>query len=47
MKGKKGMEMWILVLMILAIVLLILVVIWYNDLGSFLQGLLSKFGGNR
>ena len=45
-KDKKAMEMWILVLMVLAIILLILVVIWYKDLGSFISELLSRFGGN-
>ena len=45
-KGKKAMEMWILVLMVLAIILLILVIIWYKDLGSFMSDLLSRFGGS-
>tara|TARA_Y100000310_G_C20555316_1_gene750199 strand:+ start:548 stop:691 length:144 start_codon:yes stop_codon:yes gene_type:complete len=45
MKGKKGMEMWVLVLMILSIILLILVIVWYKDLGSFMKEILSRLGG--
>ena len=43
--GKKGMEMWVIVLMVLALILLLLVIAWYKDLGSFIQSLLDRFGG--
>lgn len=43
-RGKKGMEMWQLVLMILAILFLIFVLAWYGALGQNLQVLFTKMG---
>ncbi len=40
--GKKGMEMWQLVLMILALVLLVFILAWYAGLGTELKGLSEK-----
>jgi hypothetical protein len=42
--GKKGMEMWQLVLMILVLILLIVVIVWYGILGWEIKELLGKFG---
>ena len=42
--NKKGMEMWVLILIILAIILLLAVLIWFGDLGGMLEKLLGKFG---
>ena len=41
-KGKKAMEMWVLVLMVLSIILLLAVIVWYSGLGTALKGLLDK-----
>ena len=43
--GKKGMEMWQLILMILALVLLLFVIAWYGGLGGELSGLFDKLKG--
>lgn len=43
-KGKKGMEMWQLVFLILAIILLLFFLTWYGFLGKDLANLLDKFG---
>jgi len=42
--GKKGMEMWVLVLMVLAIILLLAAIVLYSSLGSSMKELLTKFG---
>ncbi len=42
--GKKGMEMWQLVLLILAIILFLFLLIWYGALGSEINILLDKWG---
>ena len=42
--GKKGMEMWELVFIILALILLVFVVIWYAGLNGVIADLLKKFG---
>lgn len=42
--GKKGMEVWQLVLIILAILLLLALIIWYGSLGSDLDMLSDKLG---
>ncbi|MEK6951150.1 MAG: hypothetical protein AABX13_05500 [Nanoarchaeota archaeon] len=44
MKGKKGMEMWQLVFLILAIILLLFFLAWYGLLGKDLASLLDKLG---
>jgi len=44
-KGKKGMEMWVLVLMVLAIILLLAVIVLFGGLGESIKGLLSNLGG--
>ena len=41
--GKKGMEMWQLVLIIIALLLLFAVLAWYGGLNKELAGLLDKF----
>ncbi len=41
-KGKKGMEMWQLVILVLALILLVVIIIWYGELGSNIKGLLGK-----
>ena len=41
---KKGMEMWQLVLMILALLLLFFMLIWVGVLGKDLSGLFEKLG---
>jgi len=43
--GKKGMEMWQLVLIILAVLLLLFVLIWFSGLNEGVAGLLEKLGG--
>ena len=43
--GKKGREMWQLVLMILVLILLIAAVVWYGILGGEIKGLLEGLGG--
>ncbi|MBI2102861.1 hypothetical protein HYT55_03410 [Candidatus Woesearchaeota archaeon] len=43
--GKKGMEMWQLVLMILALILLVFVIAWYGGLNKEISGLLGKLTG--
>jgi hypothetical protein len=42
--GKKGMEMWQLVLIILVLILLLAVLAWYGVLGGELKGLFGKLG---
>ncbi|MBI2151527.1 hypothetical protein HYU21_02250 [Candidatus Woesearchaeota archaeon] len=42
--NKKGMEMWELVIMILAIILLIFVIAWYVGLDKSGQSLLERLG---
>ena len=42
--GKKGMEMWQLVLLILALILLLAVIVWYGFLGGEIDKLLGKLG---
>ena len=42
--GKKGMEMWQLILILLAILLLIFVLGWYSGLNTQLGGLLDRVG---
>ena len=41
---KKGMEMWQLVLMILAILLLLFMIVWYGALNNDLGDLFGKLG---
>ena len=41
--GKKGMEMWQIVLLILVMIFLLAVIIWYGFLGGELKNLLNKF----
>ena len=41
-KGKKGMEMWQLVLIILALLLLFFIIAWYAGLNSEVGNLLDK-----
>tara|TARA_Y100000310_G_C20701069_1_gene829929 strand:+ start:2847 stop:2987 length:141 start_codon:yes stop_codon:yes gene_type:complete len=42
---KRGMEMWQIVLMVLAVLVLIAFLIWYNSLGNTTDSLLGKLGG--
>jgi len=42
--NKKGMEMWQLVLIILALILLLAVLVWYGVLGGHVEKLLGKLG---
>ena len=42
-RGKKGMEMWQLVLIILALLLLLAVLAWYSGLNKELGALLDRF----
>ncbi|MFC1686852.1 hypothetical protein ACFL0E_00660 [Nanoarchaeota archaeon] len=44
MKGKKGMETWQLVLIILSIILLIAVIAWYGGFGDSIEKLFDKLG---
>ena len=41
-RGKKGMEMWKIVMIILALILLIAVIAWYAGLNNSIGGLLDK-----
>lgn len=41
--GKKGMEMWQLVIIILALLLLLAVLAWYSGLNKELGALLDNF----
>jgi len=43
--GKRGMEMWQLVLIILVLILLLFVIGWYGGLNEGLGSLLDKLGG--
>ncbi|MBT4805170.1 hypothetical protein HON71_03285 [Candidatus Woesearchaeota archaeon] len=43
--NKKGMEMWQLIMIFLAIALLVFLLWWYSDLGGGLEGMLDKMGG--
>ncbi|MFA6461509.1 MAG: hypothetical protein WCV90_04520 [Candidatus Woesearchaeota archaeon] len=45
MNDKKGMETWMLVLIILAILLLFFVLIWYGGLNTKMNALLDKISG--
>ncbi len=40
--GKKGMEMWILVMIILSLVLLFFIIAWYTGLGTQLGKMVNK-----
>lgn len=42
--NKRGMEMWQLILLILAVVLLLFMLIWYGALGKELEDLFQKIG---
>jgi hypothetical protein len=42
--GKKGMEMWQLILLILALVFLVLMLFFYKELGAELKDLFGKIG---
>ena len=44
-RTKKGMEVWQLVFLILAIILLVLVVMWYGGLNKQLPDLFEKLIG--
>lgn len=44
-KGKKGMEIWQLVLIILALLLLFFIIAWYGGLNKSLEGLIDRFLG--
>jgi len=41
-KDKKGMEVWELVIIILAVVLLVFVIAWYGGLGTKMADLIKK-----
>ena len=43
--GKKGMEMWKLVSIILVLVLLLFVIAWFSGLNEGLGGLFDRLGG--
>ncbi len=43
-RGKKGMEMWEIVLIIIALILLIFMIVWYGSQGSMLDSLFGKLG---
>lgn len=43
--NKKGMETWVIVFWIIALVLLVIVLAWYFNLGQQLQGLFAKLTG--
>jgi len=45
LNNKKGMETWMLVMIILAILLLIFVLFWYGGLNSKMNVLLEKISG--
>ena len=42
--GRRGMETWQLVMIILALVLLMAVIIFYGELGEKIEGLLGSLG---
>ena len=42
--NKKGMEMWQLVIMIIAVLFFLFVLVWYGLLNNELSTLFSKFG---
>lgn len=42
--GKRGMEMWQLVLLILLLILLLAVIAWYGFLGGEIDDLLRSLG---
>lgn len=41
---KRGMEMWEIILLILAIMLLVFVIAWYSGLNKSIAALFQKFG---
>ena len=43
--NKKGMEMWQIVLIILALLFLVVIGIFWGEIGTKIEGLLGKFGG--
>jgi hypothetical protein len=43
-KGKKAMEMWQIVMIILAVMLLLFFITWYGVLGGKLGGFFKKLG---
>lgn len=43
-KCRKGMEMWQLVLLVLAIILLLFMIVWFGVLGGSLERLFGKVG---
>jgi len=43
-KGKKGMETWYLILIILGLILIVTVIILYGEWGNIIEDLMSKFG---
>ncbi|MBU0456622.1 MAG: hypothetical protein ABH824_03940 [Nanoarchaeota archaeon] len=43
--GKKGMEMWQLVMIILFLIFLLVVIVWFGVLSGDAGGLLDKLGG--
>ena len=44
-KDKKAMEMWVLVFIVLAVILLVLVLSWYFILGKSTEGFLDQLLG--
>ncbi|MBR9683597.1 hypothetical protein GOV03_03585 [Candidatus Woesearchaeota archaeon] len=42
--GKKGMEMWQLVMIIIVLILLLVVMVWYGGLGGELSKLFESLG---
>ena len=43
-QGKKGMEMWQLILIILAVIFLLFMIAWYGGLNESIKELLGKLG---
>ena len=43
--GKKGMEFWQLVLIIIAALALLFFIVWYGALGHSIEELINKFWG--
>ena len=43
-KGKKGMEIWQLIFLVLAILLLVFALAWMSGLNGHLKGLFGKMG---
>lgn len=41
--GKKGMEMWVIVLMIVAVIILVVLLVIYGVFGGEAKGLMEKF----